>query len=284
MASSSGRVRPLNVGNVVTAGLKLYGANRKQYLKIALKAYLWILVPVYGWAKYLMLSALIARLAFKEVIGEPESPAAGRRELQPRMWSFLLLGLLIGLIFVGVYFALSLVSMLAAFVVGGLIGFALSAAFGSNIGAGAGFIIGALVFLVVFLPVLLWLVTRWLLAEVPLALEESTDPTVAISRSWKLTKNSTLRLVFVVTVAFLVSLPILLLTNYLPQIPLYLVEPFSPQYWLIYFCTLIVSFIGGILLLPFWQAIKAVLYYDLRSRQEGLDIEFRGRGPTDASV
>ena len=37
----------------------------------------------------------------------------------------------------------------------------------------------------------------------------------------------------------------------------------------------------GILTAPFFQTIKSVLYYDLRSRREGLDIQFRDR-PRDS--
>lgn len=32
---------------------------------------------------------------------------------------------------------------------------------------------------------------------------------------------------------------------------------------------------GGVLILPFWQTVKAVVYYDLRSRHEGLGLQLR---------
>ncbi len=32
-----------------------------------------------------------------------------------------------------------------------------------------------------------------------------------------------------------------------------------------------------IFLLPFWQTIKAVIYYDLRTRREGMGLELRKR-------
>ena len=35
------------------------------------------------------------------------------------------------------------------------------------------------------------------------------------------------------------------------------------------------SFASGALLMPFWQAIKAVIYYDIRSRREGIDLQIR---------
>ena len=38
---------------------------------------------------------------------------------------------------------------------------------------------------------------------------------------------------------------------------------------------LALSFASGAVVLPFWQAIKAVIYYDLRSRREGLGLKLR---------
>jgi hypothetical protein len=40
-----------------------------------------------------------------------------------------------------------------------------------------------------------------------------------------------------------------------------------------------VSFVSGSLLVPFWQAIKAVIYYDVRNRKEGLDLKMRDSRP-----
>jgi hypothetical protein len=35
----------------------------------------------------------------------------------------------------------------------------------------------------------------------------------------------------------------------------------------------------SIVILPLWQIIKAVIYYDLRGRREGLGLQLRDRGP-----
>jgi hypothetical protein len=278
MASSPQRLRPLNVGNIVTAGFKLYGAKLGAYLTIALRAYLWIFVPVYGWAKFSLLSALIARLAFKELMGEPETETAGRRWLEERrFWSFLLLGLLLGLIFLGAYFALILVAMIIAIPLGLIVGGILSAAVSPEAGAGVGVILGAGVAIPVIVIGLIWLASRLMISEVPLAIEDNIDLSDSLGRSWKLTRSQMWRMALVFTAAFLVTAPIVLLTNYVPQIPMYLVESGSPLFWLFYGISFITSLLGGILIMPFWQVIKAVLYYDLRARREGLDIAIQDR-------
>ena len=97
---------PITVGNVVSAALVLYRSHLKTYLRLASIAYLWILVPVYGWAKYLAISGTISRLAFQELIGQPESIRDARRHTKPRLWSFFLVAFLVGLMLSGVTFLL----------------------------------------------------------------------------------------------------------------------------------------------------------------------------------
>jgi hypothetical protein len=40
----------------------------------------------------------------------------------------------------------------------------------------------------------------------------------------------------------------------------------------------VLGLVSGAVFLPFWQAIKAVIYYDLRSRREGLGLQMRDFG------
>jgi hypothetical protein len=106
--SSSGQTDPLSVGNVVSASLRIYPDHFKSYFGLALVAYLWLLVPIYGWAKYSAISALISRLAFGEVREKPETVSDARREVNPRMWSFFGAGILTFLIYIGVYVAVTI--------------------------------------------------------------------------------------------------------------------------------------------------------------------------------
>jgi hypothetical protein len=47
-------MRQLSVGDVVTISLQVYQSNRKLYLRLALVAHLWLLVPLYGWANFIL--------------------------------------------------------------------------------------------------------------------------------------------------------------------------------------------------------------------------------------
>ena len=271
--SSAIQTGPLSVGNVVSASLRIYRDRFKSYFGLAFVASLWLLVPIYGWAKYSAMLGLISRLAFGEVSENPETVSDARREVNPRMWSFLGAGILTFLIYLGV-------SLGGGIALGILAGVA-TASLGQN-----GTIISVLltvVAVIAFLIIYLRIVSRLLVVEVPLAVENNQTASSAISRSWELTQGSVGRIQWIVFVAILVSLP---LTTIIPGILGAIVggiltaflDPTSSLFLIVSnLLTLPVSFGCGALVTPFWQAIKAVVYYDVRSRKEGLGLQIRDR-------
>ena len=266
--SSRESLGPLSPGNVVSTALVLYRSHFKTYLTLAANAYLWLLVPLYGWAKYFTISGIIARLAFQELIGQPETVKDARHQLQSKLWSFL------GVAFrVGIYLTLAYLGLtIGLLIIGFILAFLSSLLFNNQ---GVTIIVTILLtiaFVIVFLAGFIWFFSRWIIAELPLAVEADIQGGTSIQRSWHLTKKSVRRIIVIVSVAFLVTLPLVAFTNYVPSILLLMVEEGSSLYWLIYFVSLFISFLGGMIILPFWQVIKAVLYYDLRSRREGLDL------------
>jgi hypothetical protein len=268
---------PLSIGNVVSAALVLYRSHLKTYLRLALFAHLWLLVPIYGWAKYFAISGLIARLAFGELVSKPESVSTARSYTNSRLWSFFWVAFQVGLMLFGICIGLSIPTYLGIFILGFGAIFISNSVFGNPnpvVGAvvvGIVAIVGGLAFLFGFF----WFVSRWMVAEVPLSVEESINGAQSIERSWELTKNSVRHIQGIVLVAFLVSLPLVAVTSYIPQIFLLQIEEGSTVYWIVYLISFVTSSVGGILVLPFWQALKAVVYYDLRSRQEGLGLQIR---------
>jgi hypothetical protein len=268
-------IGPLSIGNVVSAALVLYRSHLKTYLRLALFAYLWILVPVYGWAKHFAISGLISRLAFGELISKPESVTTARSYTNSRLWSFFRVALQVGLMLFGIYLGLLIPIYLGILILGFGGIFISNSIFGNPV---VGVVIVGLITIIgiiAFLFGLLWFVSRWIVAEVPLSVEESINGAQSIDRSWQLTKNSVRRIQGIVLVAFLVSFPIVAVTNYIPLIFLVQIEEGSTLYWIVSVIRVVTSFVGAIFVLPFWQAIKAVIYYDLRSRREGLGLQIR---------
>ncbi|MBD2342640.1 DUF975 domain-containing protein [Anabaena subtropica] len=272
-------MQSLSVGNVVSAGIRLYRSHLKDYFLLALKAYLWVLVPVYGWAKFYALTALISRLAFGDLVDQPESVPSGERFVNSRLWQFLLTILLLFLVSIGIGLGVVILSVLLG---------VLSAAFVGGVGQQANpatyllFILIAFALGIVALLAILWLVTRFYLVDLPLAVEENIDASSAISRSWELTQGYVWRILLISFVAFLITIPIQIVVQILATVLrlafLPLIQEGNAVFSLLYFVLILaISFSSGALLIPFWQSIKAVIYYDLRSRREGLGLKLRDR-------
>lgn len=263
---------PLSIGNVVSASVRLYRSHLKKYLKIALFAHLWILIPIYGWAKYAAISGLISRLAFGEMTNQLESIEDARSHINPLLWSFW-----------GIYFRVSIYIFfiyLGLALGGGIVSVLLGVVLGSILGPAGAIITGVItaVLMVIILVVgLTWFYARWVIAEVPLAVEENINGAESVTRSWELSKTSAFRIQGAVIVGGIATLPIVLLFNYLPSLFLLPLESGSTVYWIVYIISLLFSLVGGIFVMPFWQCMKAVLYYDLLSRREGLGLQLRDR-------
>lgn len=274
---SPGTIQPLSLGNVVSAGLRLYRFHLKSYLKLAFNAYVWIFVPIYGWAKFAAILALISRLAFGELVDQPESVEQGRRIVNSRMWQFLIMGLLMFGIGIGLMIPFAIyIGIVTAFFVGSI---------ATGVSPNPAILLAVSLLTFIFIPVLfvafLWVQARFFVVEVPLAIEDNIDGTSTIGRSWELTKGHTWRIVAILLVGYLITLPIQIpftILSTIIQAALASLAEENPSYGFIsQLVSLIIGLISAALIVPFWQAIKAVVYYDLRSRREGMGLKLRDR-------
>ena len=271
----------LTVGNAVSASVRLYRSHFKDYFLLSLKAWLWILIPVYGWAKFYALSALISRLGFGDLVNQPESVHSGERFVNSRLWQFLTTLILMFFIYVGIIVSFFILGFLLALIPTAILG-GLNIQNPTNNGTW-----WVLIFLLVFLLAIvaivgsIWLEIRFSLLTLPLAIEENVDATSTIGRSWELTKGHVWRILLILFVASLITLPMQIFLQIISFIVQGILE-FTPDnntllnslLLLLFFA----MFIGGsALVLPFWQSLKAVIYYDLRTRREGLGLKLRER-------
>lgn len=262
---------PLSVGNVVSAALRIYRDKFKPYFKIAFQGYLWSFIPIYGWAKLTSTFGLLSRLAFGEVSEKPEIIRDAERDLKPIFWDFFVVGLLVSLILIS--------AMIGGLIAGSIFIGILSAIFKEGALLAIPVIAGIITF-IAWILMLIWLGSRLFLVEVSMAIEE-VSPTVAIKRSWELTKSSVGRIQMIIFVAVLISLPISLVVQIISQILQIVFARLitdNPILFVPYLILLIgISIAGGALLAPFWQALKGVIYYDLRTRREGLGLGLSDR-------
>lgn len=266
-------MKPLSVGNVVTAGLRIYRDHFKVYFGLAFIAYLWVFIPIYGWAKFSAINSLISRLAYGEATNKPELIKDARRHIKPRMWGFLIAGILVGLAsFIGFVFLLLIfgaISVLTAFIGGEdlIVGIIIS-------------IVSNLTGLFILFFGITWLISRFFIFDLPLAIEENMTPLKSIKRGWMLTKGSVLRLQLIIFVSFLIILPISIFTNIFTNILSLILAQIALNDTvnlnlsiLFVLAQILIILSSAALVVPFWQSIKAVIYYDLLVRREGLGLE-----------
>ncbi len=229
--------------------------------------------------------AIISRLAYQQLANQPETMVEATRQLAPQHWKFLRLSLWLVLFLIGVF----ILSYLALLVLGGLGVFLLT----QIQGVVGGILCGILI--LAGIMAFLWLIIRfysyWFVAELPLAVENRMEPLNSIGRSRQLATPFIVRIQLIIFVAFLITLPLSLLAN-APTFASYSLmmdqirqAGSSPEalaslgqgsnYVILQIASIVLGFLLELFLVPFWQAIKSVVYFDLRSRREGADLQMR---------
>lgn len=273
---------------IATVAAIVIGATQQPAAGIGLFVLASIAVLVFAFfcfARSLANAALISRLAYGELSNQQTDVAAARRFVKSRAWQFLWVQVRVSLIVLGVILAFYLLGAI-------LLGILIALTAGGITGAGGGnplvaFVLAVLLVVLVAVTVVLVLrvSARLFGAEVPLAVEQQSSAGESISRFWQLAEGNVGRIVLITLVAFAVTLPILILSNVVSSVPQAMIEASAQsgteQYAVLIFLSSIISLAVSLLLnvivLPIWQTLKAVLYYDLRNRREGLDLQFRDR-------
>ncbi|RUR85850.1 hypothetical protein ACF3DV_24115 [Chlorogloeopsis fritschii PCC 9212] len=282
----------LNIGNIVSLGSYLYRSRFKQYFQLALIAHLWLFVPIYGWAKFYATAGLISRLIFSDIIGQKESIRSAKFHVNKHFWQFLLTVILSILICLLQFLIFYILCSLAS----GIIYLILATIFGlisQPINQVNPF--SNLLFTIIIIPTViavylspLWFYSRFFLTDLPLAIEDKINSIQAMKLSRQLTKGLTLRIIAIILIAFFITLPI--------QILLWLILSFgfsiilgrisdllftqsgnNNDFIISSIVLIALNLINGIILMPFWQSVKSVVYYDIICRREGYDLILRDR-------
>lgn len=289
-------IEPLNIGNTINTAFRLYRDRFSTYVFFAVRACLWSLLPlvlqlilsqllyqtitpeegsdiglrlflfpvqIFSAAKYLFNNAVISRLAFQDIIYQPETAGQAEKKVKPKMWRLWWMQVLLGLLGAAIILPITLSLVLVSFIP----------------------ILGVwLILLASFcLPVFfLWLSARICIAELPLVIEDNLGSWQAIKRGWHLTKNSAWRIVGVIFIAILLIIPVYLLSVALASIPFWfnssedwqtLTENplFFQQMAMFSYGMITVFVLLNILLVPFWQSLNSVIYnHVLDQKKNGL--------------
>ena len=270
---------------VTLAAVILPSMRRSPGLSV-LAVVVWGVASLDCFGKYLSNAGLISRLVFNDLTQTEESVKDAARVTRSLTWSYLGASLIYLLIAVVVSFGLSFIFTLAFFLLALILGFI----FGAIGGTGAlnstspmmGFFVVIIVIVTLlmflgYLTALVWILSRFFFADVPLSVESKLGSIGTIGRSWALTEKSGLRVMTITTVGFLITLPISAIGQIITAIPFALDRSGGASIGL---ATTLSSLLNvlvtlGIALLTtgFWQSVKAVLYFDLLNSKEGLGLD-----------
>jgi len=295
-------IEPLNIGNTINTAFRLYRDRFPTYVFFAVRAGLWSLLPlvlqlilsqllyqtitpeqgsdiglrlflfpiqIFSAAKSLFNNAVISRLAFQDIIYQPETAGQAEKKVKPKMWRLWWMQVLIGLLGAAIILPITLSLVLVSFIP----------------------ILGVLLILPAFfcLPFFfLWLSARICIAELPLVIEDNLGSWQAIKRGWHLTKNSAWRIVGVIFIASLLIIPVYILSWALASIPFWVnfssfysslesVEDwqtlaenplFFQQMAMFPYGLTTIFLLLNILLVPFWQSLKSVIYNHLLDQKK----------------
>lgn len=307
--TSSHRIHSvLTAGNVVTVAIQLFREKSDDYITTSLQSYLWLFLTGLGasfcagigsvigqtiglsnWTELGILSLLftlpllafgrgrktaiggvLSQLVFNKLVSRSETKEDIQKRLFPRIWTFFRGEVLFWLALAGIYFVLAFILGLILRVFFSSIRdpdffdfFTLSEQDFSSVLLTLITVI--VLFLLLYIGLFLffsYFIARLWLFDVVIAFE-NVSAREAIRRSWQLTQRQGWQSLSVVIICGLLLIP-----------------PFSMSMFLSIFSVFAILFIM-IAAFPVYQAIKAVIYYDLRSRNEGLtfDLDITATNP-----
>ncbi len=142
-------IEPLNIGNTINTAFRLYRNRFQTYVFFAVRACLWSLLPlvlqlilsqllyqtitpeqgsdiglrlflfpiqIFSAAKYLFNNAVISRLAFQDIIYQPETAGQAEKKVKPKMWRLWWMQVLIGLLGAAIILPITLSLVLVSFI------------------------------------------------------------------------------------------------------------------------------------------------------------------------
>lgn len=236
-----------------------------------------VIATFYCNARALACGGAISRLAFLELQQTPETRATAHRSARRRLRPLLLVFLRYLLRLVGVVILLYLaVSITFGIMVA--IGFSLSDYFLALPPSIRDVLTVVLTLLIGFGVMfsfslgLLWFIAKWFVYECLLVIAQTPQAKKVLHQSWQLTKGHALRLVRTITIASLVTSPFVSLIYFLAI----LIAWFSSNIPAIQNFSFIIGYglllSAAVVVVPFWQILKSVACYDLKSCTEAIDL------------
>ncbi|MGK7911293.1 MAG: hypothetical protein AB4050_07400 [Synechococcus sp.] len=235
-------------------------------LAIFASAIAWLGFYLFSFAKFLANSALISKLTFNILANSTESPRQSTESIKGKTWAFFRIAFYSFMTFLLIY--------IFSWILGGILVFTVTTILelsnSGEVAVAMGFIGSSVIYFLAVLCFLAWLFSRWFVPEVALAVEDISGAVDSLSRSWDLSKSSVFKLIVVAFIGWLITTPITVAISLLPIIVTGGFDTSTTMYQSIAVLASILNAVVSIAILPFWQTIKGVLYYDLRAQAREL--------------
>lgn len=302
--------RSLASGNIITIALQLYRQAGNRYFLTSLVAHAWFFLiglglmvgflvfgvvgavfisgipgnpmgvfvilllllgfglPLFGFGlgRFTASGGLLSRVMFNALQDQTEDEAEVRQLIYPRLWSYLWTVVGTGLILLFLYLSWAAFGYLLYLGFWPLINSLDWANMTEAWRTGLLLTILLLVLgiILVAMVTVSYVAARLALVDAILAIEPELTAIQAIQRSWRLTQGQAWHTLTVLFIASLLVIPANLAASIVNAV---IIIP-------------VAGFLAAVLLFPIWQGIKAVLYYDLRVRNEGLSFRLQEQIPS----
>ena len=232
-------------------------------LAIIISAIAWIGFYLFSLAKFLANSALISKLTFNLLTNSTESPSQSSESLKSKTWAFFRISLYVTVSYLLLYMGFWIVGGVLA----GISAIILGVSNADELAVVITFVVFGIGYILATVFFYIWLFARWFVPEVVLAVEEITGAVDSIGRSWDLSKSSAFKLILVAFIGFLITAPIATSVSFLPIVVTNSFDATDSVYQSVSLLASLLNICISLVILPFWQTIKGVLYYDMRVQE-----------------
>jgi len=273
-------VADFTVGNTITIAVAIYRNNLKKFLKLSLVAHLWLLLPIYGWARYFAIAAWISRLSLNELQDKPDPIQRERYFTISSLFIFLFTALITIFITVIAGYLLVICMLYAGAL---FLQMLLKSTIYNDLNnimeqqEGTNFWLVFWLIIILFSLISTFLYIRLSFTDLVFISQQSNNPFSLIKHSYLITKDKKLKVFFILWISF-VSYCYLYASTFIlyylvsfifDRIGLYQLD--SIYYGILYGYRMMLIFIT-ILAFPLWQSIKAASFYYLDRQNNNFNL------------
>lgn len=263
----------LTIGNIVTVSVNLYRQNFKQYLKISFIAHLWLIIPVYGWGKYLEIAADISYESFKQLLLFQSTNYQLKKINSSFLWLRYLFTFLLNFLICLIFSSFSL-----AFIF--LFIFAIALIVGNNFLNQINDSIVGTVFLICIILSFVYPCSRLFTIDLVLIESENKNIFTSTFKSIYFTTRYSLKTLAIVLLSFIITLPLIIISfSIIIFIAAFFIALFQQMAEteldsnkILWICTIFWYLFLNLVTMPLWQSVKAAAYYQIMCDKQAFDL------------